>query len=60
MSVHEGVEKAAREFGIEVLWNGPSDETDSSRQIQIVDSMIAQRVDGIAISATDERALVAP
>lgn len=60
VSVHEGVEKAAREFGIEVLWNGPSDETDSPRQIQIVDSMIAQRVDGIAISATDERALVAP
>ena len=60
VSVHEGVERAAREFSIEALWNGPSDETDSSRQIQIVDSMVAQGVDGIAISATDERALVAP
>ncbi|MCX6614284.1 MAG: substrate-binding domain-containing protein [Acidobacteria bacterium] len=60
VTVHEGVERAAREFSIEALWNGPSDETDSSRQIQIVDSMVAQGVDGIAISATDERALVAP
>ncbi len=60
VSVHEGVERAAREFSIEALWNGPSDETDSSRQIQIVDSMVAQGVDGIAISATDERALVGP
>ncbi len=60
VSVHEGVERAAHEFSIEALWNGPSDETDSSRQIQIVDSMVAQGVDGIAISATDERALVAP
>lgn len=60
VSVHEGVKRAAAEFQTEVIWNGPSDETDSSRQIQIVDALIAQRVDGIVISATDDRALVAP
>ncbi|MBM3762241.1 MAG: substrate-binding domain-containing protein [Acidobacteria bacterium] len=60
VSVHEGVDRAAAELKAEVLWNGPSDETDSTRQIQIVDSMIAQHVDGIVISATDERALVPP
>jgi ribose transport system substrate-binding protein len=60
VSVHEGVKRAASEFQAQVVWNGPSDETDSTRQIQIVDSMIAQRVDGIVISATDERALVPP
>jgi ribose transport system substrate-binding protein len=60
VSVHEGVNQAAKQFQVEVLWNGPSDETDHGRQIQIVDSMVAQGVDGIAISATDERALVAP
>ena len=43
-----------------VLWNGPYDETDYNRQIQIVDAMVARQVDGLAISATDERALVAP
>src|SRR4051794_23146459 len=60
VSVHAGVEQAARDMGVEAIWNGPNDETDYTRQIQIVDAMIAQRVDALAISATDERALVAP
>ena len=60
MSVHAGVEQAAHDFRVSVLWNGPYDETDYNRQIQIVDAMVARQVDGLAISATDERALVAP
>ncbi len=60
VSIHGGVDRAAKEFGVEVLWNGPNEETDHSRQIQIVDAFVAQRVDALAISATDERALVAP
>ncbi|MFN0104095.1 MAG: substrate-binding domain-containing protein [Bryobacteraceae bacterium] len=59
-AVHAGVRRAARESGVEIVWNGPKDETDHGRQIQIVDSMVAQRVAAIAISATDERALRAP
>lgn len=42
------------------LWNGPNEETDHARQIQIVDAMIATKVNALAISATDERALAAP
>ena len=60
VSVHAGVEAAAREFGVDVLWNGPHDETDYSRQIEIVDSVVARHVDALAISATDRTALVAP
>jgi ribose transport system substrate-binding protein len=60
VSVHAGVEQAARDLKVDVLWNGPQNETDFARQIEIVDSMIAQQVSAIAISATDERALVAP
>ena len=60
VSVHAGVDQAAHDFKVEVLWNGPQNETDFARQIEIVDSMIAQQVSAIAISATDERALVAP
>src|SRR5882724_2237636 len=60
VSVHAGVEQAGRDLKVDVLWNGPNDETDYTRQIQIVDAMVAQRVDALAISATDERALVAP
>jgi ribose transport system substrate-binding protein len=59
MSVRAGVDQAARDFDVNVLWNGPNDETDHSRQIQIVEAMVAQRVDALAISATDERALAA-
>ena len=60
VSVHAGVLAAERDFGVEVLWNGPQDETDYSRQIEIVDSMITRHVDALAISATDRTALVAP
>ncbi len=60
VSVHAGVLQAARDLHIEAIWNGPSDETDYTRQIQIVDAMVARHVDALAISATDERALVAP
>jgi ribose transport system substrate-binding protein len=59
-AVHAGVRRAASESGVEIVWNGPKDETDHGRQIQIVDSMVAQRITAIAISATDERALRAP
>jgi ribose transport system substrate-binding protein len=60
VSVHAGVEQAAHDLHVNVLWNGPADETDYTRQIEIVDSMISRRVDALAISATDERAQVAP
>ena len=60
VSVRAGVDKAAKDFDTDVLWNGPQEETNHGRQIEIVDSMIAQRVDGLAISATDEHALAAP
>jgi ribose transport system substrate-binding protein len=59
VAVHAGVRKAAHDNQVRVQWNGPQEETDYGRQIQIVDSMLAQRVDGLAISATDERALAA-
>ena len=60
VAVHAGAEQAALDHRVEMLWNGPNDETDHARQIQIVDAMVARGVDAMAISATDERALVAP
>jgi ribose transport system substrate-binding protein len=60
VSIHAGVDRAARDFHVNVLWNGPNEETDHARQIQIVDAMVTRRVDALAISATDERALAAP
>ena len=60
LSVHAGVEQAAHDLHVDAIWNGPNDETEYERQIQIVDAMIARQVEALAISATDERALVAP
>jgi ribose transport system substrate-binding protein len=59
LTVQKGAFDAGREFDVEILWNGPASETDFSRQIQIVDSMIAQRVDGIALAAAERKSLVA-
>jgi len=60
VSVHAGALAAADEFGVEILWNGPAVESDVNRQIQIVDSMIAQHVDGLAVAVSEQKALVAP
>jgi ribose transport system substrate-binding protein len=59
LSVQKGAFDAGKEFGVEILWNGPPTETDYARQMQILDSMVAQRVDGIAIAAAERKALVA-
>src|SRR5262245_44408101 len=56
-SIHRGAEAARKHYGCEILWNGPARETDYSRQIEIMDSMVARGVDGIAVSAADRHAL---
>ena len=60
LSVEAGARAAGGEFGVEVLWNGPATELDYSRQIQIIDAMIARKVDGIAVAAAERKALVQP
>ena len=60
LTVQQGAIDAGREFNVDIQWNGPASETDFSRQIQIVDSMVSQRVDGIAVAAADRKALVTP
>ena len=57
-SVHAGAVKAAREVGVEVLWNGPASETDYTMQLQIVDAMVNRHVDAIALAPTDREGLV--
>jgi ribose transport system substrate-binding protein len=57
VSVHAGAAAAGQKFGVEVLWNGPAQETDFDRQMQIVDSMLAQHVDGLAVAAAERKSL---
>jgi len=60
LAIHAGAVSASRDYGVDILWNGPSDETDIARQIQIVESMVARRVDGLAVAPAERKALVQP
>jgi ribose transport system substrate-binding protein len=57
-TVHAGALKAAKEFNVEIEWNAPTLEIDSSRQIAIVESMVNRRLAGIALAPVDRKALV--
>lgn len=59
VAVEKGARSAGQELGVTVEWNGAPSETDYARQIQIVDSMINRRVDGLAVAASERKALVA-
>lgn len=54
----KGAEEAAKELGdVEIIYTGPTDTT-AEGQIEVINSLIAQRVDAIAVSANDTDALV--
>ncbi len=54
----KGAEEAATELGgVEIIYTGPTDTT-AEGQIEVINSLIAQKVDAIAISANDQDALV--
>ncbi|MDC7240651.1 MAG: rhamnose ABC transporter substrate-binding protein [Spirochaetales bacterium] len=57
-AVADGGKEAAGELdGVESIYMGPSAAT-AEGQIEIIETLIAQRVDGIAISANDPDALI--
>lgn len=57
-AARDGAMDAAEELGdVELIYQGPSEPT-AEGQVEIIDSLIAQGVHGIAISANDEDALV--
>jgi rhamnose transport system substrate-binding protein len=56
-AVHKGADEAARELDAEIIFNGPTTPT-AEGQIEVLNSLIAQRVDAIAVSANDPDALV--
>ncbi|WP_323765405.1 rhamnose ABC transporter substrate-binding protein [Marinovum sp.] len=57
-AAHKGAEEAAEELGnVEIIYTGPTDTT-AEGQIEVINSLIAQGVDAIAVSANDTDALV--
>lgn len=56
-AVNKGAQEAAQELDAEVIFVGPTTPT-AEGQIETLNSLIAQRVDAIAVSANDPDALV--
>lgn len=56
---HEGAAKAAERLGIEMIYQG-SNEFSAQAQIPVVDALLAQKPDAIAIAVADPTALAAP
>jgi rhamnose transport system substrate-binding protein len=58
-AANKGAQEAAKELGdVDIIYTGPTDTT-AEGQIEVINSLIAQKVDAIAISANDRDA-VAP
>ena len=57
-AAHQGGEEAAKELGdVELIFTGPAKAT-AEGQIELINSLIAQKVDALVISANDPDALV--
>ncbi|MBA4490300.1 rhamnose ABC transporter substrate-binding protein [Paracoccus sp. S1E-3] len=57
-AANKGAQEAAKELGdVEIIYTGPTDTT-AEGQIEVINSLIAQKVDAIAVSANDTDALV--
>jgi len=56
VSCRKGAEEAARELGVDLIWDGPTD-LDPARQTDIVESWITRGVDVIAVSVENRAAL---
>lgn len=57
-AANKGAQEAAKELGdVEVIYTGPTTTT-AEGQIEVINALIAQKVDAIAVSANDTNALV--
>jgi len=53
ISCRQGAEEAARELGVELLWDGPTD-LDPAKQNEVVEAWITRGVDVIAVSVENK------
>jgi ribose transport system substrate-binding protein len=59
-SVHAGAVKASREEDVDIVWKGPLKEDDLKQQIDVVQTFVAQGVNGIVLAPLNDSALRAP
>jgi rhamnose transport system substrate-binding protein len=53
ISCRQGAEEAAKELGVELLWDGPTD-LDPAKQNEVVEAWITRGVDAIAVSVENK------
>ena len=56
ISCRLGAEEAARELGVELLWDGPTD-LDPAKQNEVVEAWITRGVDAIAVSVENKEGI---
>jgi rhamnose transport system permease protein len=56
VSCRQGAEEAARELGVRLLWDGPT-ETDAAKQNEVVEAWITRGVDVVAVSVENREGL---
>ncbi len=56
ISCRQGAEEAAKELGVELLWDGPTD-LDPAKQNEVVEAWITSGVDVIAVSVENQVAI---
>jgi rhamnose transport system substrate-binding protein len=56
ISARQGAEEAARELGVELVWDGPTD-LDPAKQNEVVEAWITRGVDAIAVSVENRIAI---
>jgi len=56
VSCRQGAEEAARELGVKLLWDGPT-ETDAAKQNEVVEAWITRGVNVIAVSVENREGL---
>lgn len=60
-AVEQGARQADSEFDdLEIVWKGPSGEGDATAQIALVESFLADGIDGLCLAPLDARALEKP
>ncbi|NOZ60689.1 MAG: ABC transporter substrate-binding protein [Calditrichaeota bacterium] len=58
VTVKTGADSAGKKFNADVIWKGPTQETDIAGQISIVEDYVNKGVDAIVIAACDAQGMI--
>jgi ribose transport system substrate-binding protein len=64
-SIHRGADQAAKDLGargvgVEILWDGPTEESNATAQIRIIDQKRAMGIHGMVLAPQDSKQMVPP